>query len=334
MRQKIMVLAMVMLLIPAALPLFAQISDLDTFSSSFEDFSTEFARSLPMNSSIGLNWSDAYIGQLLPIPSVGVGVTTGFTTIPIGALEDLVDDLGLDSGSALGDIPSLGVPLPGYAFDARVGGLFLPFDVGIKFGTIPDIEVGDVTFEYTNFGIDLRYALIEGSLILPKVSVGVGYNHLSGRVSAPMGIGDTTIDSVEYDGTTYVLSLSDPDIEFDWSANIVDVKAQVSKQFLMIEPHFGLGASYGRAKTNAGFDTTVAVDQELPEGVTLADLGKAAGVDIEDKGIGVSSDVSPFAIRAFAGASLNVALFRLDLGGMYNFNTGALGATVGARVQL
>lgn len=339
MRRKIMVLALVLAMIPAAMPLFAQeIADLDTFSKSFETFSEEFAKSLPMNSAIGLNWSDAYIGQILPIPSLGVGVTTGFTTIPIAVLEDLVDDLGLDSGDALGDIPGIGVPLPGYAFDARVGGFILPFDAGIKFGTIPDMDLGDVEVGYTNFGIDVRYAVLEGGIVMPKVSVGVGYNYLSGRVSAPMGIGNTTIAEVEDpregETGTYELQLSDPNVEFDWSANIFDFKAQVSKQFFVIEPHLGLGASYGTAKTNAGFDTEVTTDPDLPEGLTLAQLGKAAGVDIETDGIGISTTQNPFVVRAFGGASLNLPFIRFDLGGMYNFNSGAIGATFGARFQI
>ncbi len=338
-RKKIVALVLALMLIPAVMPLVAQdgIADLDTFSKSFESFSEEFTRSLPMNSTIGLNWSDAYIGQLLPIPSLGLGITTGVTTIPLGVLEDLVEDLGLDSGDALGDLPGLGIPLPGYAVDARIGGLILPFDVGIKLGLLPEVEVGDVKAEYTNFGLDVRYALLEGGIVMPKLSVGVGYNYLAGRISAPLGIGDTEISSVEYEGDTYILALTDPNIDFDWTANVLDFKVQVSKQFFVIEPHLGLGASYGWAKTNSGFDTEVTVLDENGDpapGVSASDLGKIAGVSIDDKGLSISTEENPFAIRLFGGASLNLPFVRFDLGGMYNFNSGALGATLGARFQI
>lgn len=345
MRKKIILLAAILAAIPGIASLPAQtgaIPDLDTFSKSFEDFSADFARSLPMNSTIGLNWSDAYIGQLLPIPSFGVGITTGFTTIPLGVLEDLVDNLGLDSGSALGDLPGIGVPLPGYALDARVGGLYLPFDAGIKFGTIPKIELSDVTVEYTNFGFDVRYAVLEGGLVLPKISVGAGYNYLQGRVTAPMGLGNTRVAAVpDPDGpagnTDYSLMLTDPDISFDWSANVLDFKVQVSKRFLVVEPHIGLGASYGWAKTNAGFETSIEVRDSngvVVEDVSPRELSGPAGVTIREDSISISAEENPFAIRAFGGASLNVAVFRLDLGAMYNLNSGAFGATLGARVQL
>jgi hypothetical protein len=314
---------------------FAQTTDdiasLDTFKSAFTNFSDEFARSLPMNSMIGLNWSDAYIGQLLPIPSFGVGITSGFTTIPASVFTDLTSDLGITVGSGIGDLPSVGIPLPGYAFDARLGGLVIPFDVGLKFGTIGSLELGDVEAEYTNFGIDFRYAVLDGG-VLPKVSVGLGYNRLSGRVETPLGLGTTTIGSVPTtDGGTAEVLLSDPKLDFDWTANVIDLKAQVSKSFLIIEPHFGLGAAFGSAETNAGLKSTVSVPDA---GVDLADLEALSGISLTEQGVSLGSDVSTFSLRAFGGASLNLALLRFDLGVMYNLTSGSLGGTLGARIQL
>src|SRR6056297_238320 len=128
---------------------------LDTFEDSFDTFSGEFAKSLPMNSMIGLNWSDASIGQLLAVPPhFGVGVTTGVTTIPLSVFTDLTDDLGVDASGGVDDLPAMGVPIPGYAVDARVGGFILPFDVGVKVGLIPNLKIGDVEAEYTNIGFD------------------------------------------------------------------------------------------------------------------------------------------------------------------------------------
>jgi hypothetical protein len=319
---------------------FAQTTDdiasLDTFKSAFTNFSDEFARSLPMNSMIGLNWSDAYIGQLLPIPSFGVGITSGFTTIPASVFTDLTSDLGITVGGGIGDLPSVGIPLPGYALDARLGGLVIPFDVGLKFGTIGSLELGDVEAEYTNFGIDFRYAVLDGG-ILPKVSVGLGYNRLSGRVATPLGLGTTTIGSVPYPGGTgeAEVLLSDPKLDVDWTANVIDLKAQVSKSFLIIEPHFGLGAAFGSAETNAGLKSTVsATDSVSGTPVDLATLESLSGISLSEQGVSLGSDVSTFSLRAFGGASLNLALLRFDLGVMYNLTSGSLGGTLGARIQL
>lgn len=312
-----------------------EIASLDTFKSAFTNFSDEFARSLPMNSMIGLNWSDAYIGQLLPIPSFGVGITSGFTTIPASVFTDLTSDLGITVGGGIGDLPSVGIPLPGYAFDARVGGIGIPFDVGLKFGTIGSLELGDVEAEYTNFGIDFRYAVLDGG-VLPKVSVGLGYNRLSGRVATPLGLGSTTITSVDVPGGNPAdVLLSDPKLDFDWTANVIDLKAQVSKSFLIIEPHFGLGAAFGSAETNAGLKSSVsAVDTVTGNPVDLTDLQALSGISLTEAGVSFGSDVSTFSLRAFGGASLNLALLRFDLGVMYNLTSGSLGGTLGARIQL
>ena len=306
------------------------IDDLDTFKSSFEGFSEKFSGSLPMNSMIGLNWSDAYVGQLLPIPSLGVGVTAGATVMPLAIFEDLTNSL--DVGS-IDNLPGLGIPLPGYAVDARVGGIFLPFDIGLKFGTLPELDLGNVSAEYTNFGVDLRYAVLDGG-ILPKLSIGAGYNYLAGAVTTPLGFGETTIASVDLpDNNTADLLLADPVLDFSWEANVIDFKAQLSKSFLIVEPSIGLGASYGTAGTTSGLTTEVSLDG-APTGVSIDDVESIANVEVSDQGVSLSSDVETLEFRAFGGASLNLAIFRLDLGLMYNFTSGAYGGTLGARVQL
>ncbi|MFA7566450.1 MAG: DUF6588 family protein [Alkalispirochaeta sp.] len=330
--KRTLIIAAVLAVMVAGVPVFGQDTfTLNTFKSSFETFSDEFATSLPMNSTIGLNWSDAYIGQLLAVPpNFGVGVTTGVTTIPGSVFTDLLDDLGVSASGGVDDVAAIGLPLPGYAIDGRVGGFILPFDVGVKVGILPAIKLGDVEAEYTNVGFDVRYAVLEGG-ILPKVSVGVGYNYLSGRIATPLGLGATEIGGVEYNNNTYTLVMSDPDLEFGWEANVFDFKAQVSKSFLIVEPHFGVGASVGTATTTTGLSTDITVQGGS---VTADQIGSAAGVDIANDGVTLESSVSPVAFRLFGGASLNLVFFRLDLGAMYNLNSGALGGTVGARFQL
>ncbi len=337
MNKKTAVLAVLAVLI-AGTPVFGQDEfSLDDFKGGFETFSEEFAKSLPMNSTIGLNWSDAYIGQLLAVPpNFGIGVTSGVTTIPLTVFTDLVDDLGVDTSGGIDEFSGAGLPLPGYAVDARVGGFILPFDVGLKVGIMPDLKLGDVELEYSNIGFDVRYAVLDGGL-LPKLSVGVGYNYLSGRVVTPLGLGDTEIGNVDYDGATYTLVLSDPDLEFGWEANVFDFKAQVSKGFLIVEPHFGLGATVGTASTRTGLTTDITVtggNDGNGDGLDPDDIGRVAGIDIENKGIILESSVSPVTFRVFAGSSLNLLLFRIDLGLMYNLNSGSFGGTLGARFQL
>jgi hypothetical protein len=111
----------------------AQLKDLQ---NGVVDFSEKMAKSLPFNSSLGLNWSDAYIGKIFPSvpPHFGIGGSFGFTTMDLPALKTLAGQLGY------------GMPFttdrlffPVYTLEGRLGGFFLPFDIGVKFGTLPSV---------------------------------------------------------------------------------------------------------------------------------------------------------------------------------------------------
>jgi hypothetical protein len=327
------------------------------YEDGFQNFVEEFSKSLPMNSTVGLNWSDAYIGQLMRVPpNFGVGVTAGVTTIPYRAFEDLFDDLGVAIPSEISDFSAVGVPFPAYAIDARIGGFLLPFDVGLKFGTLPGgVDFGDANVEYTMFGADVRYAVMEQGIGLkPDLSIALGYNRLNGAIAVPSGFGQIQIAEVPNDpnnpNNTVTLALDEPDLEFDWGANVIDLRAQASKKILFIEPHIGLGAAFGLADSSAGLFTTVYTDNNsngsLDSGEELTDAeiqqikeaAANAGVDLPDDfdqtGLGVSSNVNTFALRIFGGTSFNILIMRLDLGLMYNITSGSVGGSLGARIQL
>lgn len=342
MRKTMRVVALVLVLVALGLgSVSAQDVSLDDFIGAFEDFAGEVAKSLPMNATIGLNWSDAYIGQFIGIPPrFGVGITAGVTTIPLAAFEDLFDTLGTALPEGLGDLERFGVPLPGYAFDARIGGFILPFDAGVKFGTLSR-EMDDVAIEYTQFGFDARYAVLKGGLVMPKLSIGAGYSYLSGEIRTagadPIALGSVPYEVLGQTGDAEV-SLTDPALGFQWDANIIDLRAQLSKQLLIIEPSIGLGYSMGRARTTAGFTTdgvaVTATSGPLSGQTLTADDLAALGIDIGDTGATVSQTVSTNAFRVFGGMSLNILILRLDFGAMYNLSSGAMGATIGGRIQL
>jgi len=141
---------------------------------------------LPFNSTLGLNWSDAYIGQLLGVPPhFGVGVSAGATTVQADEIKTLLTTLGVDTGA----FPRI-VPIPAAVAEARIGGFLLPFDIGVKGGYIPpDLgktikdATGGLNLDYLAAGADLRFALIKGNLLLPRVSLGVGVNYMKGGLS-------------------------------------------------------------------------------------------------------------------------------------------------------
>jgi hypothetical protein len=191
-------------------------STLSDLQKGVSNFSDNLAKSLPFNASLGLNWSDAYIGQFLGIPPhFGIGVSGGLTSMDSDSVKKLLNIFDLN-------LPIDFMILPAYAVDARIGGFFLPFDVGIKFGILPNLDFGDtLTIDYLLIGGDIRYAVLKGNAVLPTVSVGLGVNYLRGELGAALGSGQ------RFTFNGHSLSLSDPKVGFTWETTALDFKAQV-----------------------------------------------------------------------------------------------------------
>ena len=319
--------------------------DYSTFEDSFESFASDVASSLPLNSSIGNNTPDAYIGQLLSAPPhFSIGLTTGASTIPYKTIEAAMKDLDLDTG-AINQFSGIGVPLPAYTVDARVGGFILPFDVGLKIGGVPRTDFGvlPAELEYFLVGADVRYAVIEQGAVLPNLSVGVGYNYLSGQVFVPDVYSNDY--SFEIPGTTDTLSFSDPDLTFNWQSSVIDFKVQASKQFLVVTPFAGLGTSVGISSAGGGLESTLQYDDgggtrdaTKSDIKDIEDAFEAAGVDPPEldpnKGILIGSDVNGWGLRAFGGVGFNILALKLDLGLGYDVLGGNLMGSLSARFQL
>lgn len=328
----------------------------DEMKKGFETFAEEAAAALPMNALIGLNWSDAYIGQLLAFPpNIGAGVTVGATTVPYDTVKPLFDTLNIDDALSgdLAIIKDYGVPIPAIAAEARVGGIALPFDVGLKFATVPKDVVpllpDDVSLEYLSFGADFRYALIKGNAVLPKLSVGASYNYLEGSVGLQGLLGGTisltSFEAPDLDnlGTTeeYSVELTNPSLALNWETNVIEAKAQVSKKLLFITPYAGIGVSSGFSSVGGGLaaDVTVkdasgtALDPATVEQL-ISELPDDAP-SLETSGFYVEGgDPKAVAMRLYGGVSLNLLFFYLDANAMYNVLGGNWGGSLGVRVQL
>ncbi len=323
-------------------PVAADTSEYDAFVNGFTNFAEALANDLPFNTMIGLNTSDAYIGSL---PHFGLGLTVGATMIPIGTFQEAMDPLGVDLGNELGELQSLGFPLPAAVLDARIGGFFLPFDLGFKIGYLPDeakvFLPENMNLNYLMVGGDIRYAIVQEKGWLPDVSVGLGYTYLKGdlNVSGVLG-GNQEIANVQTGpSTSETLELQDPDVNFNWQASVIDLKIQVSKSILLITPFAGMGISYGASSTGGGLRSDVLISgtpitqsqiQQIED--YYSSIGETVP-DLSDKGILITSDAKGWAYRVFGGLSLNVFVMRINLNGMYNFTTGALGASIATTLQ-
>ena len=302
------------------------------------------AVALPFNSTVGLNWSDAYIGQILGVPPhFGVGITAGATTVPTVDLKPLLTNMGVSLPAGVDKV----LPLPVAVAEARVGGILLPFDVGIKAGYIPDSlgntikgTTGGLAVKYLLVGADIRYAVLKGNLVLPTVSVGLGVNYMDGGLGTTISGGGASF--TYNDGTgNHTIAATDPEVGVSWQATTVDLKAQISKGFLFFTPYAGLGATYGTSragyyvKSNLTYDDGGSIDPAEIQSIKnyLQSQGVAVP-DISATGIESYFEKSGWAFRAYGGFSFNLAVMKFDLTGLYNFSDGSYGASLGLRFQL
>ncbi|MDR1625470.1 MAG: hypothetical protein LBT33_02930 [Spirochaetia bacterium] len=315
---------------------FSQAVNLDQYQKGIEDFADDLATVLPLNASIGLNWNDAYIGQILDVPPhFGIGVTVGATSIPYAPIKNLVEDaMGGDSTDIPSYIKNLGVPVPAGAIDARIGGFFLPFDIGVKFGYLK-LDISDVEAEYLLLGGDVRYCLLEQLAAIPKISVGVGFNYMKADATLSGVLDATTIDAASAFGGsgTHEIRISSPDLYLEMETKVIDFKVQASWNLLIVEPSLGLGASYGFSKVAAGAESKLN-HNGAPITSTEIALLEDEGFDVDGKGIGYTKNVSALTYRAFGGVGFILPFVRLDLGLLYGINAGSWGATFGGRFQL
>ena len=319
----------------------AQSVDFSTFQTDFQNFATDVAGTLASTATLtGLNWAPAYIGQ---IPHFGLGVSVGAGLIPYAAVQPIFTLLGVQLPSSLSMLTSYGIPLPGAAVDFRLGGFILPFDIGLKFGYIPpEVQqaLGDLQLQYLMAGGDVRLALLKDEGLMPALSVGAGFTYFKGLVGLSNVIpGDTVLDvsqAMNYAGYpgTHTLTISSPDLAFDWQSSVIEVKAQVSKKLLFIVPTIGVSAAYGISTAGGGLNSTLTY-QGPNSLATVQQVFQAAGYTLPSAtGISVDAAATGWSFRAFGGVGLSLLFLDIDVTGSYDLLTGSLGGGASIRIQL
>jgi hypothetical protein len=351
---------LVLFLISISAAAFAQtdpLASMDTIADGLQAFTNAIAPSIPLNSTTGNIWSDAYIGQLIAMPPhFGVGEVLGFTFIPGSYVKQLISAVsGGVSQSELG-LPdvllSLGIPIPALVTTARIGGFILPFDIGIKFGMIPvkqqdALAALGLSISYTLVGGDVRYALLDEKKNLIDLSVGLSLNYLATSITIPTGMGATTYDFTLPDSSTHTLALSEPKLFLGWSSFAADLTAQVSKRILFFTPYAGAGLCIGTPKVQTGiksqltYDGQPMTDAQMAELQTLSDNLEAMGLpppvdpaSLKEGYVFEANVTKGTDLRVYGGFSLDIWVVRLDLNVLYSFLGRNYGANLGARIQL
>lgn len=202
---KRLILIAAALVLVLAMPLAAQTGGFDfgTFTGDFDTFAAEVAGGLTFNSTLGLNWADAHIGNFLHF---GVGATLGATTIPFEAASAVLDTINLTLPTDVTDIiADYGMPIPGIMAEARLGGFGLPFDMGVKYGELlPELQsaIGlpsNIVLDYLVAGADVRFRLVEERGLIPMLSVGGGVNYMQGGIGLNGLLGGSQTITIDLD---------------------------------------------------------------------------------------------------------------------------------------
>ncbi|MDR2052288.1 MAG: hypothetical protein LBP80_02660 [Treponema sp.] len=304
-------------------------NSLDGIQAGIAGFTNAMAESLPLNSTLGLNWSDAYIGKLMGVPPhFGVGLSAGFTTIKTEAFHELLDRFGVSVPAGMDAF----VPIPAYTGELRLGGFGIPFDLGFKAGYLPPVDLGKGTeFSYFLIGGDFRFAILEDKAIIPGISVGLGAYHLSGGISAPLP--GQTFGFLK-DGDDYQIKSPNSRGDFTWETTTLELKAQISKRIFIITPYLGAGLNYAWVKGGAAVKgdleyNTVKYD-DINQALSNAGI---SGFDFEEDGFSSVMETSGIGFRAFGGFAFNILAVKIDLTGMVDSH-GNFGTSLGVRFQL
>lgn len=311
----------------------AQSSTVSGVSDSLTTVNDKLAPALAAASGVGLDWSDAWIGYGFGVPPhFGIGITAGMVNIPTSALKPLTDAFG---GSLPSSVGSMGLVLPIYNLNARIGGIGLPFDMGFKIGVIPaDLFKSDVSFNYLLLGADVRYALIQDG-ILPGLSVGAGVNFMTVSVQAPVnGVGNTTFSATGVGGSNSV-TLSQPTATLDITDLTCDLKAQISKNLIFVTPYLGGVMTISGETLKGTVKSTVTSNGSALNQSDINQLNNLTGGSFSSTGFSKTvSNSGVLGFKIYGGTSFNLTLLKLDLQALYNFPTGNFGLTLGGRIQL
>lgn len=320
------------------LTVFAGAQDLKQFQTQFEAFAGAMAPVLSYNATTGDIWSTAYLGNF---PHFGAGLAIGISVIPSEALTPFFTAMGMP------DLPAEikeGLPFPALALTAKLGGLILPFDIGVKamkmFPELSKVLAGaGIDADYTLLGATVRVPLIQKFI---RVSLGASYDYLDGSIKMPLKDLPTASYTFQEpnDGPAHTIAVTDPTMVLGFATSSFDFTAQASIQVLFITPYAGAGISLGTSTVKGGLDARLEYDDApITEAnlQTIKDILSQAGITIPEisaEGFRFSSEHTDPVIRLYGGASLNFLLLHVDAMVIWIPANGNVGANVLARVQL
>ncbi len=287
----------------------------DDLDAKMEEFAHTFADFIPRASTQMNLWADAHIGNILPLsglPHLGGGLTFGGVLVP-------TDFMSVFGDAFTDPVPTWeSFPIPATSVDVRVGGIILPFDLGLHIMALDNYEADfyGVKIDMPNsfvFGADLRFAILQEGVICPALSLGVGYTYASG---------DFTLTSEPAIPTSVNSLLNDPcmSIHLEYTTHIYSATAQLSKKILLVTPFVGAKA-IAQKGTYYGFGS-----YEDVSGCTHdVDDFSFEKDDLADKNIKFS---------VFGGVGVDFLIFQTTIGVNYDFTDQSWAGSISLHVKI
>jgi hypothetical protein len=334
---------LIIILICTANPVFSQYS-LEQMQVNTERFTDNIAISLPFHSTLGNNWSDAYIGQLGDKHfRFGVGLSAGFTNVNYKAVNDMMKCFRFTLPFAdIDRLTEIGLLIPAYTLDIRAGGFNFPVDFGIKASYIPPTVTGKIIkefyfdFKQILFGMDARYSFINNKLIPVRFSAGIGINFMDGGIGADLA--RSTRFSFIYKSADYIIAPTHAEAFLQWRTLNSEIKTQISFPFRFLTPYAGAGAIFAWTQTGYVISSTGLNISRDGANVNISDvtnvlLDTYGLTGISNNGFETIKSFTSISARVFGGFSINIVYIRIDITGMYEIFSGNFGGTIGLRFQ-
>ncbi|MGP1459044.1 MAG: hypothetical protein ACTTKL_07020 [Treponema sp.] len=193
------------------------------------------------------------------------------------------------------------------------------------------MQAGDykVDFDILTVGFDLRYAVYQGNVYAPKVSVGGGYIFTRSLVAFASDFstnGTYTIGSTPISGTAHATSSLDTQI----NTHTLFLDVQVSKTLLVFTPYLGFKTLLSAERSYCAWNYNIYA--------TGMSGGVSARQDIECNSNNFSIDnqfdfmkLSP---QLFGGVGIQAGIVQFALNGAWNIRTNYLSAGLAINIKM
>ncbi|WP_296028867.1 hypothetical protein [uncultured Treponema sp.] len=281
--------------------------------NGLNDFCDDLVDVVPNSQTQQNVYAEAWIGKIFPGFHFGAGVNAGVSALDVSALKDAALALGVEDVKDINDT----LVFPTITVDARLGGIILPFDIGVtamsidtsKMGAV-DEAIDPVAINFFTVGADIRYAIFEGGFMRPKWSVGAGFYYTKGGVDVD---DDSAKASLDFKSTTFM------------------VNTQASIKVLCLVPFIGGRALFSKTsvdwKVKADWASIIADEADYYDGVFDA---LTWGI-LPSSFSGSSSGFSVYP-QVFGGIGLDLLFLNLTVSGSYDIASKIPSAAVSVRI--